>query len=107
MQGAINDGFAKFTEALFVAEQRARQAVELRSKVQQEIAHREKAAKDAELRSLAIRCTGPTRAHALGPQQCVLPEHLECAMLRGHVICAVMPCVCEACEMPGERALLA
>ena len=55
MQGAINDGFAKFTEALFVAEQQARQAVELRSKVQQEIAHREKAAKDAELRNLAIR----------------------------------------------------
>ena len=56
VQGAINDGFAKFTEALFVAEQQARQAVELRSKVQQEIAHREKAAKDAELRNLAIRC---------------------------------------------------
>ena len=56
-QGAINDGFAKFTEALFVAEQQARQAVELRSKVQLEIAHREKAAKDAELRNLAIRCS--------------------------------------------------
>lgn len=67
MQGAINDGFAKFTEALFVAEQQARQAVELRSKVQQEIAHREKAAKDAELRNLAIRCTGLTRHMLLVP----------------------------------------
>ncbi len=55
MQGAINDNFAKFTEALFVAEQQARQAVEMRTKVQQELAAREKAKKDAELRNLAIR----------------------------------------------------
>ena len=38
-----------------MAEQQARQAVELRSKVQMEIAHKEKAQKDAELRNLAIR----------------------------------------------------
>lgn len=54
-QGAISDNFAKFTESLFVAEQHARQAVEMRTKVQQEMAAREKAKKDAELRNLAIR----------------------------------------------------
>lgn len=54
-QGAINDNFAKFTEALFVAENQARQAVEMRTKVQQELAAREKAKKDVELRNLAIR----------------------------------------------------
>ena len=32
---AVNDNFAKFTESLYVAEQSARQAVEMRSKVQQ------------------------------------------------------------------------
>ncbi|KAK9813503.1 hypothetical protein WJX73_002946 [Symbiochloris irregularis] len=54
-EGAISDNFAKFTESLFVAEQHARQAVEMRTKVQQEMAAREKAKKDAELRNLAIR----------------------------------------------------
>lgn len=55
VQGAINDNFAKFTEALFVAEQQARQAVEMRTNVQKELAAREKAKKDLELRNLAIR----------------------------------------------------
>ncbi|CAL5230031.1 g13476 [Coccomyxa viridis] len=52
---AINDGFAKFTEALYVAEQNARQAVELRSRLQREIAAKEKEAKERELRDLAMR----------------------------------------------------
>ena len=38
-----------------MAEQQARQAVEMRTKVQKELAAREKAKKDAELRNLAIR----------------------------------------------------
>ena len=52
---AINDNFAKMTEALYVAEQAARTAVEHRSKVQREIAAREKEQKDRELRELAIK----------------------------------------------------
>ncbi|KAK9811770.1 hypothetical protein WJX72_009762 [[Myrmecia] bisecta] len=52
---AINDNFAKFTEALYVAEQTARTAVEMRSKVQREIAAKEKEKKERELRELAMR----------------------------------------------------
>lgn len=54
-ESAINDNFAKMTEALYVAEQSARQAVEMRSKVQREIAAKEKEKKDRELRELAIK----------------------------------------------------
>jgi hypothetical protein len=52
---AINDNFAKLTEALYVSEQSARQAVEMRSKVQRELAAKEKEKKDRELRELAIK----------------------------------------------------
>lgn len=52
---AINDNFAKMTEALYVAEQSARQAVEMRSRVQRELAAKEKEKKDRELRELAIK----------------------------------------------------
>jgi SNW domain-containing protein 1 len=50
---AINDGFAKFAEALYVAEGAAREAVELRAAVQRELASKAAAAKEAELRELA------------------------------------------------------
>jgi SNW domain-containing protein 1 len=50
---AINDGFAKFAEALYVAEGAAREAVELRAAVQRELAAKAAAAKEAELRELA------------------------------------------------------
>ena len=55
MQVAINDNFAKFTEALYVAEKQARNAVEMRNKVQRELAAKAKDKKDRELRELAIR----------------------------------------------------
>ena len=59
---AINDQFAKMTEALYVAEQSARQAVEMRSKVQREIAAKETEKKDRELRELAVKA----RAERIG-----------------------------------------
>jgi len=51
----INDQFAKFTEAMYIAEQKARAAVEARSKMQREILAREKERKEAELRDLAMK----------------------------------------------------
>eukprot|EP00899_Mesostigma_viride_P018876 jgi/Mesvir1/26990/Mv20701-RA.1 len=51
----INDNFAKLSEALYVAEQKAREAVETRSKIQKELLMREKEKKEGELRSLAQR----------------------------------------------------
>ncbi|TVU28611.1 hypothetical protein EJB05_20134, partial [Eragrostis curvula] len=49
----INDNFAKLSEALYVAEQKAREAVQMRSKVQKELMLKEKERKEQELRALA------------------------------------------------------
>ena len=51
----INDGFAKLSEALYIAEQKAREAVEHRSNIQRELALREKEKKEQDLRELAQR----------------------------------------------------
>lgn len=51
----INDNFAKLAEALYVAEQKAREAVEMRSKIQRELMLKEKEKKEQELRALAQR----------------------------------------------------
>ncbi|XP_050205564.1 SNW/SKI-interacting protein [Mercurialis annua] len=49
----INDNFAKLSESLYVAEQKAREAVAMRSKVQKEMMMKEKDKKEQELRALA------------------------------------------------------
>lgn len=49
----INDNFAKFSEALYVAEQMAREDIAIRSKVQKEMMLKEKERKEQELRALA------------------------------------------------------
>lgn len=51
----INDNFAKLSEALYVSEQKAREAVEARSKIQREVMMKEKEKKENELRMLAQR----------------------------------------------------
>ncbi|KAL6770561.1 hypothetical protein ACKKBF_B31765 [Auxenochlorella protothecoides x Auxenochlorella symbiontica] len=51
----INDQFAKFTEALYIAEQKARASVDARAKMQRELLAREKESKEQELRDLAAR----------------------------------------------------
>ena len=51
----INSKFAGFNEALNVAESKAREAVELRAKVQSEMIARQKQAKEQELRQLAMQ----------------------------------------------------
>ncbi|KAF9072932.1 SKIP/SNW domain-containing protein [Rhodocollybia butyracea] len=51
----INDNFAKFSEALFVADRHAREEVRQRSLMQQKLAQKEKATKEETLRVLAQR----------------------------------------------------
>jgi SNW domain-containing protein 1 len=58
----INDNFAKLSEALYVAEQKAREAVAMRSKVQKEMFLKEKERKEQELRALAQK----TRSERIG-----------------------------------------
>ncbi|KIJ26433.1 hypothetical protein M422DRAFT_272481 [Sphaerobolus stellatus SS14] len=49
----INDNFAKFSEALYVADRHAREEVRQRSLMQQKLAEKEKASKEENLRQLA------------------------------------------------------
>ncbi|EIN07084.1 hypothetical protein PUNSTDRAFT_144643 [Punctularia strigosozonata HHB-11173 SS5] len=51
----INDNFAKFSEALYVADRHAREEVRQRSLMQQKLAQKEKEAKEENLRMLAQR----------------------------------------------------
>jgi SNW domain-containing protein 1 len=51
----INDNFAKFSEALFVADRHAREEVRQRALMQQKLAQKEKASKEENLRMLAQR----------------------------------------------------
>ncbi|KAJ4833662.1 hypothetical protein Tsubulata_009026 [Turnera subulata] len=51
----INDTFAELSESLCVAEQKAREAVAMRSKLQKELMMKEKENKEQELRALALK----------------------------------------------------
>ncbi|PCH37705.1 pre-mRNA-processing protein 45 [Wolfiporia cocos MD-104 SS10] len=51
----INDNFAKFSEALFIADRHAREEVRQRALMQQKLAEKEKAQKEENLRMLAQR----------------------------------------------------
>ena len=51
----INDNFAKFSEALYVADRHAREEVRARAQMQQLLAQKEKAQKEENLRLLAQR----------------------------------------------------
>ena len=55
LQVHINDNFAKFSEALFVADRHAREEVRQRALMQQKLAQKEKEAKEEHLRQLAQR----------------------------------------------------
>lgn len=49
----INENFAKLAEALYIADRKAREAVEMRAQVERKIASKEKESKEKQLRKLA------------------------------------------------------
>merc|ERR1711972_1038000 len=51
----INDNFAKLSEALYIAEQKARENTELRRRIAEEHVLREKEKKDTEMRASAMQ----------------------------------------------------
>ncbi|VFQ82515.1 unnamed protein product [Cuscuta campestris] len=63
----INDNFAKLSESLYVAEQKAREAVAMRSKVQKEMMMKEKERKEMELRELARKARSERTGGAVAP----------------------------------------
>lgn len=69
----INDNFAKLSEALYVAEQKAREAVAMRSKVQKEMMLKEKERKEQELRALAQKARSERTGAAAPPATVSLP----------------------------------
>lgn len=62
----INDRFAQFSEALYVADRHAREEVRQRSLMQQKIAQKEKEAKEENLRMLAQRAREERSGIAIG-----------------------------------------
>jgi SNW domain-containing protein 1 len=58
----VNAGFAKLAEALYIAERVARQDIEERARIQQEVARRRKEAKEEELRALAAKALAESQA---------------------------------------------
>ncbi|EPS60134.1 hypothetical protein M569_14669 [Genlisea aurea] len=63
----INDNFAKLSEALYVAEQKAREAVAMRTKVQKEMMMKEKEKKEMDLRMLAQKARNERSGAAPAP----------------------------------------
>ncbi|XP_074583999.1 SNW/SKI-interacting protein A [Curcuma longa] len=63
----INDNFAKLSEGLYVAEQKAREDVALRSKLQKELMLKEKERKELELRALAQKARSERTGIAPAP----------------------------------------
>jgi SNW domain-containing protein 1 len=54
LQGVhINENFSKFAESLYIADRKAREAIEMRAKVEQSIAQKEKMKKEEDLKNLA------------------------------------------------------
>lgn len=49
----INENFAKLAEALYIADRKARQAVEMRAQLEKKLAQKEKEKKEDHLRQLA------------------------------------------------------
>ncbi|XP_024967598.1 SNW/SKI-interacting protein A-like [Cynara cardunculus var. scolymus] len=71
----INDNFAKLSEALYVAEQKAREAVAMRSKVQKEMMMKDKERKEQELRALAQKARSE-RTGAVAPAAPLSSNHI-------------------------------
>nr|XP_017251554.1 PREDICTED: SNW/SKI-interacting protein-like [Daucus carota subsp. sativus] len=67
----INDNFAKLSEALYVSEQKAREGVAMRSKVQKEMMLRDKEKKEQELRKLA-QIARSERTSAAAADKCMV-----------------------------------
>ena len=55
LEPTINDGFAKFSEALLIAERKARAEVETRAAIQQKLALKAKEEKEEEIRKIAAK----------------------------------------------------
>lgn len=81
----INENFAKLAEALYIADRKAREAVETRAQLERKLAQKEKEAKEEHLRALAQKArderAGIKTSHS-GVESNVNPEENERDQLR-------------------------
>ncbi|XWS11210.1 hypothetical protein CRYUN_Cryun38cG0064700 [Craigia yunnanensis] len=75
----INENFAKLSEAFYVAEQKAREAVAMRLKVQKEMMMKEKERKDQEFRAVAAKARSE-RTETVAPSAAVPMSSIRNAM---------------------------
>lgn len=72
----INENFAKLAEALYIADRKARQAVEMRAQLEKKLAQKEKEKKEDHLRQLAQKAreerAGLKSSATLGLYNCYL-----------------------------------
>ncbi|RCV20809.1 hypothetical protein SEVIR_4G087000v4 [Setaria viridis] len=77
MQGVqISDGFAGLSEALYVAEQKAREAIQMRDRVRKELMMKERQERERELREIANRARAEA-ASAAAPAAPVDTERMQ------------------------------
>lgn len=77
----INENFAKLAEALYIADRKAREAVEMRAQLEKKLAQKEKEKKEDHLRQLAQKAreerAGLKTATALGLCNCYRQDERE------------------------------
>ncbi|XP_055328590.1 SNW domain-containing protein 1-like [Paramacrobiotus metropolitanus] len=81
----INENFAKFAEALYIADRKAREAVEARSQLERRLAQKEKERKEENLRQLAQKAReerAGIRSAATAPEEASAEEVREREQLR-------------------------
>ncbi|KAI3872592.1 hypothetical protein MKW92_015802 [Papaver armeniacum] len=77
----INDNFAKLAEALYVAEEKARESIAMRSKVQKEMLLKEQLRKEQELRALPQKARSERKISGAPPPSSVslpTPDMIMC-----------------------------
>jgi SNW domain-containing protein 1 len=91
----VNDNFAKVSEALYIAERKAREEIELRDRIRRQMLLKEKESKEDELRQLAMAA----RHERAVATQALAPEELEAVRGREEMRderrkCVAVSCLC-------------
>lgn len=79
----INENFAKLAEALYIADRKAREAVETRAQLEKKLAQKEKEAKEEHLRQLAQRARDERAGIKVAPGNSL---GSPCAEFNGHLV---------------------
>ncbi|XP_044728156.1 puff-specific protein Bx42 [Chrysoperla carnea] len=78
----INENFAKLAEALYIADRKAREAVEMRAQLEKKLAQKEKEKKEDHLRMLAQKARDERAGIKVAPSNSMNEEEREREMLR-------------------------